>query len=66
MKSSLIEAVRERFEPLLTNTVATAATTLDPRYKLTFFPTDAVRDATLLHLKLLDNNLPRTLLSNHK
>ena len=38
MKSGLTDAVRERFEPLLTNTVATAATALDPRYKLTFFP----------------------------
>jgi len=67
----LTDAVRERFEPLLTNTVATAATALDQRYKLTFFPRLTLFvmqpevQYLLLHLKCHENQLPR-LLSNHK
>ena len=44
MKSGLLGALDERFEPLLANTCATIATAVDPHFKLRFFPSDTVRD----------------------
>lgn len=45
MKAGLIAAISERFNPLLTNDIATSATALDPRFKLKFLPSADVRDA---------------------
>jgi len=44
MKSGLLDALEQRFNPLLTNSYTTVATAVDPRFKLRFFPTDEVRD----------------------
>ena len=45
MKAGLIAAISERFNPLLTNDIATSATALDPRFKLKFLTSADVRDA---------------------
>jgi len=46
MKLGLLTALDDRFSSLSTVTSATSATALDPRFKLLFFQTDALRDVT--------------------
>ena len=46
MKLGLLTALEDRFSSLSAVTVATSATALDPRFKLLFFETDALRDVT--------------------
>ena len=46
MKLGLLTALDDRFSSLSTMTVATSATALDPRFKLLYFQSDALRDAT--------------------
>ena len=55
MKSRLIAATGERFEPFLKQDAATTATALDPQFKLVFFKSDAVR--TTVRSTVLDKAL---------